>query len=188
MGRNLSAVEVGGLLALGLGVIGVCGYNTFKEERGGGAIARPQAPKPRIDVGGVAPDKRQMAERAAAILLEECPRLVGNWKHVVGAAATYEAFECPMVERERHCMNYRAEDYGWPGAVYVQIRLSDAMPAVGGLSPGQVAGHTMHFWLGGGSKPGITVSKGITKWMCGLGDRSSSDDAFIPAASLSFVR
>jgi hypothetical protein len=81
--------------------------------------------------------------------------------------------------------DYRSEQYGWRHYIALDIRVSDTPRAV----PRNVraAGHTITYYLGGGSRPGILTQKLVGQQLCGTMPLNASADSFLDAPALSLV-
>lgn len=78
---------------------------------------------------------------------------------------------------------------GWHANVHLALKYSDD-PQVGpafASGTGVLAGHTLHYDLGGGSTPGYLASKQSSQYLCGLSFNANGDDVFEGVPELKFL-
>ena len=73
------------------------------------------------------------------------------------------------------CVDYRCEDYGWIKTLHVEIKIKDEPTTFSGPMV-RIAGHTLHFWIGGPSNPGYTTTK--FPQVCGV-DEVRGHDVYV---------
>lgn len=88
------------------------------------------------------------------------------WNDVVSAKATaYDEYA-----------DYRINDYGWKTAIEVQITISEKPKKI--PSKYDAAGHTLWYFIGGGTKPGILAKKAQSAALCGMQPDPKGNDVF----------
>lgn len=93
-----------------------------------------------------------------------------------------------QVTIEEETADYRTA-HGWKNSMYLMLKYSDA-PKFGpsyATGAGILAGHTLHFVLGGGWEPGIFVGKRSSQYLCGLSFKADGSDLFLPVPQLKFI-
>lgn len=81
---------------------------------------------------------------------------------------------------------FRIEQWGWGAEVHLTVELkqvTSTFPPEAGAN-----GHTLHYFLGGGIRPGAQVQKRVSEIACGLPEASSRrEDAFISIPELASI-
>jgi len=147
----------------------------------GGTLLFPvaYAAMPQIDIeteGGTL--TRSDVERAVNIFLKHCPFLSQYREDL----AMFKVLVKPEYIHERL-------QRGWKTEIYITIKISDrpnAVPArIRGI--GQTAGQYLYFNIGGGETPGVTGTKRMSQFICGLPPNRRGIDSFRPIPELSFL-
>lgn len=117
---------------------------------------------------------RDAVEKAVAAFKEACSPLNEHWRDVKEI----------RVDVTDEFADHRLKR-GWKAYVHVAVRLSEdpaTLPAANDQA-GVVAGHTLHYDLGGGSEPGMLGSKRASQMLCGMPISNSGADTFkaVPA-------
>lgn len=76
---------------------------------------------------------------------------------------------------------------GWTTNIHLSIKYSDN-PNTGpayAAGTGVLAGHTLHYDLGGGSSPGYLATKRSSQYLCGLSISDDGSDVFEPVPEFS---
>ncbi|WCJ63098.1 hypothetical protein [Agrobacterium tumefaciens] len=79
---------------------------------------------------------------------------------------------------------------GWKHSIHLAIKMSDnpvKMPASDN-EIGVMAGHTLHYDLGGGQDSGFFASKRVSQKVCGLKARNDGVDAFRKIRAFDFLK
>jgi hypothetical protein len=80
---------------------------------------------------------------------------------------------------------------GWKASIHLSVTLKknnlQSLPTYHPAT-GVVAGHTLHYYLGGGASPGVFASKRVSQFLCGMPVDDSGTDTFASLASLRFLR
>lgn len=82
--------------------------------------------------------------------------------------------------RDNH--DYREQKYGWDDEILVEIAVPDNADI-----PAEMAGQTLHYYIGKGRRPGITMNKPQEKLLCNVEDDGSGVDAFLPLDDVPFL-
>lgn len=78
---------------------------------------------------------------------------------------------------------------GWTMGVHLTLKYSD-QPLVGpsfASGTGVLAGHTLHYDLGGGKTPGFLATKRSSQYLCGLSFDTKGNSLFVPVPEFEFL-
>jgi hypothetical protein len=92
------------------------------------------------------------------------------------------------VEVDEETANHRLSR-GWKANVHLALKYADN-PQVGPATAseaGVLAGHTLHYDLGGGQTPGFLASKRSSQYLCGLAVDPNGGDVFASVPALKFL-
>jgi hypothetical protein len=107
---------------------------------------------------------REVVDEALSTFMRICaPLTTDYWRDVVSATAT--------VFNETYS-KVRLERYGWRREIAIAVLINDHPTVI--PRKFDVASHTLHFALGGGTSPGIVASK-TAQALCGLGSPGRED-------------
>lgn len=119
------------------------------------------------------------AEVAIELLRRNC-RPLGDafWADVTGIKVeVYKEFAPHRLSR------------GWANTMTVMLTYSRD-PQYGpsyASGAGVLAGHTLHFDLGGGETPGMLIAKRSTQYLCGLAFDQRGNDVFVDVPGMKFL-
>lgn len=116
---------------------------------------------------GEDPHKIQAIEFAFKEFLKACPTARNYWPDIIAARANvYDTY------------NSTAEEAGWPIQVNFQFVVTKGITR---KIPRQAfaSGHTLHFIVGAGNRPGIIIQKDQSAEFCGIASNNGNFDNFI---------
>ena len=144
--------------------------------------------------------ERAKQETAFRIFSQVCQPLMGEYSSDVERVDV-------SGRQYKGCFDYRCEEFGWSESIHIRIDIKDE-PMV--IPPSYRSwGHSLHFYLGGPSNPGITTTK--LPELCGFsridgartatgspliwlpyrlnwaGRPDGGGDSYVPIADLSFI-
>lgn len=122
---------------------------------------------------GISDASRRIFIRANAQLLKHCPALSSYWGDVASAQVEVES-----------AIGYRGEVLGWITELWYRIKIKNDARTI--PPEFRAGGHTLHFYVGGGGRPGIVVQKEQSQLVCGL-PTGSGDNQFIAVPDLKFI-
>lgn len=100
------------------------------------------------------------------------------WSDVTSIEVTIEEEVAPY--RQAHL---------WKNSVWLRLKYSDD-PNIGpsyASGTGVLAGHTLHYHLGGGDDPGFFAGKRSSQYLCGLSFAENGDDIFVSVPQMKFI-
>jgi hypothetical protein len=124
--------------------------------------------------GASYPDRTTIDEALAAFMQSCAPLTTEYWSDVVTAVA--------RVHQETYA-RARLERYGWRREIDIEIAISDHPKTIPRRF--DVAGHTLHFALGGGTSPGIVGAMRV-QGLCAM-STVRGDDSFKPVPELAVI-
>ena len=78
---------------------------------------------------------------------------------------------------------FRVDQWGWGGEVHLTVTLNERTTTF--PAEARANGHTLHYFLGGGRRPGAQVQKRISELACGLLEvPGRKEDAFMTISEL----
>lgn len=139
----------------------------------GASVADAQAIDVKIKVPGYS---EADALEAIDLFRQACRPLGGEfWGDVTAIAVTID----------KEYADHRLA-LGWDNTLSLELSYSDD-PQYGPASAsgtGVLAGHTLHYDLGGGKKPGFLASKRSSQYLCGLPFDANGNDVFVGVPQL----
>jgi hypothetical protein len=129
-------------------------------------------------------DDIEMASQAIKVFLNKgCPDLAKY-------AGDVESFEATIGAEP--VAGYRTEKFGWTKEIDLQIRISQDATRI---PPDSYArGHTLHYYLGAGTTPGVIIQKDQSYALCGAKEGSwqfpfgrPGGDGILSLPSLAFI-
>lgn len=165
-------------------VLGGCGE---KAENAPPNLSDSDSPKRSASPGGIEWEivgDKALVTTALKAFAEACPNLTKTSSSFAGGRAMLS--ETSIVRDESGKIltgEYTFEEFGWPKRVHIELRVSDKPTHF----DQRAAGHVLHFQVGSGTRPGISV--GTKVWSQQLCAVSSSDghDPFKPVPELAGV-
>lgn len=132
----------------------------------------------------MSPDERAMAAQAFVVFLDACQPLMTKHLTDVESIDIESGFDRDRSVPGDGCLDYRCRDYGWDKQIYIKVKLKDKLYSI----PPELKawGHTLHFYLGGPNKPGITTSK--IPELCGKENKDRGVDIYISETRLAFIK
>lgn len=127
------------------------------------------------------PGSQELGERAWQALQAACPRLRQAEPDIERVR-----IQVRQTEGERDLGSYAARTNRWTRMLDVDVALRSrvtTIPVTDDVRPG---GEHAHFSLGGRPRPGISLNKRISRWLCNL-PTASSDTTFRPVEEMSFI-
>ncbi|EAB6718104.1 hypothetical protein BO068_005229 [Escherichia coli] len=114
--------------------------------------------------------------------------LVEFWKACKPLAQHLEDVHTIRVETGEEFAQHRL-DKGWKKSFHIAIPLSEELTSLPKSDPeiGAIAGHTLHYHLGGGSQPGMLGSKRVSQKLCGMTVANDGSDTFKKVPSLRLI-
>ncbi|MRR15668.1 MAG: hypothetical protein EG826_04335 [Deltaproteobacteria bacterium] len=132
----------------------------------------------------MSPDERAIAEKAFAVFCEACQPLMGKYALDIESIIINNGFNREKNMAGDGCLDYRCKEYGWDKQVYVQVKLKNKLAVI--PSDIKAQGHTLHVYLGGPKKPGITIGK--FPELCGKTKSTNDLDFYFSEPRLAFLR
>lgn len=116
---------------------------------------------------------------AVRVFLENCSPLNGYLAD----------FQTIKVRTGREFADHRLSR-GWKTDIHITLTVPDQPRYVPKFDPRThlIAGHTLHYHIGGGSSPGILGSKRSSQMLCGLPIDQNGSDTFKSVPGLSLIR
>ena len=139
------------------------------------------APSPVYDPS-LAPAELATAKKAYAIFTQVAQPLMGEYSGDIESVEVSKGFERAGTTDDAY-LDYRCRDYGWNKQIYIKVKIKDETKYI--HDDIGAWGHTEHYYLGGPSNPGITLSK--HPQLCGKADLPDGQEVFMAAKSLSFI-
>ena len=126
----------------------------------------------------VSQENKLIIKKSIEIFFKACPKLKGYWLDIDSVSAD------PYIDAGGE-FEYRTEQYGWQHWIHVTMQVSDNPKNI----PNRIraAGHTLHYNLGGGVRPGIIFKKKQSGDVCGISMRDDGADGFIEIPDLNIV-
>jgi len=123
--------------------------------------------------------KQEDVGRAIEIFKRACTPLNRYWADI----------QTIDVEVSREFADFRLEK-GWKANVHVMVRVPDNPRLVprSDRRIGAIAGHVLHYSLGGGRNPGMFGSKRVSQMLCGMPINGRGDDTFKSIPDVGFLR
>jgi len=136
---------------------------------------------------GLTAAERKLVERAVGVFYDTCVRSFG--RHWVDAISVHAYYNPLAIERNKRgkviFAHYLYEKYRWTATVEVQVKMAGNPTTFS--DPVGVMGHTFHYRLGGGKRPGVVTKKSRAKQLCGLPKGKGGADTF-RALPLAFIK
>jgi hypothetical protein len=125
------------------------------------------------------PLKREDVGRAIEIFKRACTPLNRYWTDI----------QTIDVEVSPEFADFRLEK-GWKANIHVMIRVPDNPRLIPRSDSriGAIAGHVLHYNLGGGRDPGMFGSKRVSQMLCGMPITDRGADTFKSIPDLGFLR
>ncbi len=122
---------------------------------------------------------RDDAKRAIDIFLENCSPLNKYLRD----------FQEINVRVGKKIVDYQPE-MGWTSEIHIQMTVPDEPNYVPRYDPRThvIAGHTLHYFIGGGNRPGIVGAKRSSQMLCGLPIDQNGSVTFKSVPDLSLIR
>ena len=127
---------------------------------------------------GLGQENRRIVFRAIDIFINACrPLIQDHYADIEQITAIDGAFK----SEDYGCLDYRCDEYGWEKELRFIIKIKDNATTFSG-DLRYIAGHTLHFWLGGPTNPGITTTK--FPQVCGYNKPLNGEDIYIPVPEI----
>jgi len=139
------------------------------------------APSPVYDPA-LTPAELATAKKAYAIFSQVAQPLMGEYAGDIESIEVSKGFERTGTTDDAY-VDYRCRDYGWNKQIYIKVKIKDETKSV----PDDIGawGHTEHYYLGGPTNPGITLSK--HPQLCGKADLPNGEEVFMAVEGLNFI-
>ncbi len=116
------------------------------------------APNATVTFNNMAKEEEEWAASVFAVFEEAGQPLLGKWAKDVRSIEV-ERYNTGFLNSDGSvgCSDYRCQMFGWEKALYIKVRIVE-QPSM--IPPDlNAAGHTLHFFIGGGNQPGFTTTK-----------------------------
>lgn len=137
------------------------------------------APALEVDVSAVtSTHNREVVAKALSAFMKTCAGLQRYLADIDGAKVT------PYIGAGG-AYDYRTEQYGWQDWLFLQVRVRQEARTIPAHYRAQ--GHTLNYYLGAGTRPGIAAQKTQSEQVCGGIPTTAEGNGFVDVPALAVV-
>ncbi len=144
------------------------------------ALLAPAAAVEPVIIRNDTPWSNETVLRAVAMFSVACKPLGG---------AMWDELESIEVEALPEFAEFR-KDRGWKYTIFVRAKVPDSPSLIPASRAdiGVIAGHTLHYDIGGGKSPGFFSTKRASNYLCGIKNYDTGDSLFVSVPGLKFLK